>query len=450
MKNQANILVVDDDRQQREMISSYLQNHGLKTFAASNGKQGLSILSDREINLVISDIRMPEMNGFDFYQTLREKGYELPVLFITAFPDVKDAVSVIRDGALNYLEKPIDLNEMLDSIQNSLNLKIENIDKKIKIPQLPAGMIFKSKKMLDLLKDASLVADSDVSVLICGESGTGKEVFADIIYQWSSRSRAPFLKINCAAIPENLLESELFGYSKGAFTGANTNKAGFFEQADGGTILLDEISEMPLSLQAKLLRVTQDGSFIPLGSNLQKNFNVRIIAATNKDLEKEVEEQRFREDLFYRLNTFELFVPPLRDRKEDIIPLAKSFASSGKRHIRLTDKVAQIFNSYSWPGNVRELQNTVKRAVLMAAGGDTISIEQLPKKLQEIQVTEINYQNEEGVIDQMERMIILQTLEKNNYNRSQTARDLKMSRRTLTFKIRRLREAGFDVGKSES
>lgn len=449
MNSQTNILVIDDDRQQRDMLSSYLESHALNPITAANGKQALEILENQKVDLVISDIRMPEMNGFEFYQALRDKGYEQPVLFITAFPDVKDAVIAIRDGALNYLEKPIDLNEMLESIHNTLHLEIDKTNENIEIPELPGGIIVKSKKMLDLLKDTSLVAESDVGVLISGESGTGKEVIADIIHHWSNRSQASFLKINCAAIPENLLESELFGYSKGAFTGANTNKTGFFEQADGGTILLDEISEMPLPLQAKLLRVTQDGSFIPLGSNKQKNFNVRIIAATNKDLEKEVAEQRFREDLFYRLNTFELFVPPLRERKEDIFPLAKYFASTGAGHVRFTDKVVNIFNSYNWPGNVRELQNTVKRAVLMAAGGDTISIEQLPKKLQETRITEIDNDAEEGIIDQMERMIILQTLEKNNYNRSQTARDLKMSRRTLTYKIRRLREAGYDVEKND-
>jgi len=388
---------------------------------------------------------MPGMNGLEFHEAIRKKGLEQPVLFITAFPDVRDAVAAMRDGAVNYLEKPIDLTEMLESIQHTLKLEISETDEKIDIPELPENVIIKSKGMLDVLKDASLVAPSDVSVLISGESGSGKEVVADLIHQWSKRSAAPFLKINCAAIPENLLESELFGYEKGAFTGANSRKSGFFEQADGGTILLDEISEMALSLQAKLLRVAQDGSFIPLGSNLQKNFNVRIIAATNKNLEEEVKAKRFREDLFYRLNTFELFLPPLKDRKEDILPLALHFASHGKKHIRLTDKVICIFNSYEWPGNVRELQNTMKRAALMAAGGDTITMEHLPRKLHETPSIEINTESPEGVIDQMERIIILQALEKNNYNRSQTAIELRMSRRTLTFKIRRLKEAGYNV-----
>jgi DNA-binding NtrC family response regulator len=445
MKKQFCILVVDDDQQQREMLTSYLSNHSFNTVTAENGKQAIEALTRTQVDLIVSDVRMPEMNGFTFHETIRKKGHEQPILFITAFPDVRDAVAAMRDGAVNYLEKPVDLNEMLDSIHHSLKIEISPLEYDTEIPDLPDDIVIKSKQMLDLLKDTSLVAPSDVSVLICGESGTGKEVIADIIHQWSKRSQSPFLKINCAAIPENLLESELFGYEKGAFTGASSKKSGFFEQADGGTILLDEISEMPLSLQAKLLRVTQDGSFIPLGSNQQKKFNVRIIAATNKDLENEVTEKRFREDLFYRLNTFELFISPLRERKEDIRPMAIHFASAGAKHKRLTEKVVNIFNAYTWPGNVRELQNTVKRAILMAAGGDTISIEHLPRKLQETTAPDIDTESEEGVIDQMERMIILQTLEKNNFNRSQTARDLKMSRRTLTFKIRRLKEAGYEI-----
>lgn len=439
------ILVVDDDLQQRDMLTSYLENHDFHTVPAENGKKGIEKLTASSIDLIITDVQMPGMNGLEFHKVIRDKGYEQPILFITAFPDVRDAVSAMRDGAVNYLEKPIDLTEMLDSIQHTLKLGVSETEEKIDIPELPENVIIKSKGMLDVLKDASLVASSDVSVLISGESGSGKEVVADLIHQWSKRSNSPFLKINCAAIPENLLESELFGYEKGAFTGANSRKTGFFEQADGGTILLDEISEMALSLQAKLLRVAQDGSFIPLGSNTQKNFNVRIIAATNKNLEEEVNAKRFREDLFYRLNTFELFLPPLKERKEDILPLALHFASHGEKHIRLSDTVLSVFNSYDWPGNVRELQNTMKRAVLMAAGGDTITMEHLPRKLQETPTIEIDSDSAEGVIDQMERMIILQTLEKNNYNRSQTALELKMSRRTLTFKIRRLKEAGYKV-----
>jgi len=448
MKKQFSILVVDDDYQQRDMLASYLEKHSFNIAAAENGKVALEKLNKIPVDLIISDVRMPKMDGFAFLKELRRLGYTQPVLFITAFPDVKDAVTAMRDGAVNYLEKPIELNEMLDSIHHSLKIEIPNTDPNIDIPELPDEIIIKSKKMLDLLKDASLIAPSDVGVLICGDSGTGKEVLADLIHCWSQRSSKPFLKLNCAAIPENLLESELFGYEKGAFTGANNKHSGLFEQADGGTIMLDEISEMTLSLQAKLLRVTQDGSFIPLGSNKQQNMNVRIIAATNKNLEEEVKEKRFREDLYYRLNTFEFYIPPLKERREDILPLATHFASKHNKHKRFTETVVNIFNFYTWPGNVRELQNTVKRAMLMASGGDTISIEHLPKRLQETSKPDIEKSSQEGVIDQMERMIILQTLEKNNFNRSETAKELKMSRRTLTFKIHRFREDGYNIKKS--
>lgn len=446
MNKSFSILIIDDDKQQRDMLSSFLANHGFKVFSAQNGQSGLAELDSRQIDLIVSDVRMPGMDGLEFLKTIRVQEKSLPLLFITAFPDIRDAVSAMRDGAVNYLEKPIDLNEMLDSIHHSLKMQVAESELELDMPALPEEVIIKSRKMIDLIKDVSLIAPSDVGVLICGDSGTGKEVIADLIHQWSERAAAPFLKINCAAIPENLLESELFGFEKGAFTGASSKRAGLFEQADGGTILLDEISEMPLFLQAKLLRVTQDGSFIPLGSSQQKKFNVRIIAATNKNLAEEVAKQNFREDLFYRLNTFEIYLPPLRERREDILPLALYFAGkNSKKHVRFTDKVVHSLNSYDWPGNIRELENTIKRAILIAAGGDTISIEHLSKKLQEIVESIPEKTSDEGVIDQMERMIILQTLEKNSFNRSQTARALKMSRRTLTFKIRRLREAGYEI-----
>jgi len=445
MKKTFYILVIDDNRQQREMLLSYLNEHGFNTVSAENGKVAISKLKKQQIDLIVSDIRMPEMDGFAFHNTIRKQGYTQAILFITAFPDVRDAVTAMRDGAVNYLEKPIDLHEMLESINNSLKIKSNENNYEIQLPALPADVIIKSKQMFDLLKDVALVAPSDVGVLIYGESGTGKEVIADIIHKWSKRATAPFLKINCAAIPENLLESELFGYAKGAFTGANTQKHGLFEQANGGTILLDEISEMPLLLQAKLLRVTQDGTFMPLGSNQQKKMNVRIIAATNKDIEKEVAAKRFREDLYYRLNTFDLYISPLRSRREDILPLAIHFASENTKHKRLSNNTVNILNSYDWPGNIRELQNTIKRAILMAAGGDTISVEHLPQRLQKIPHLDTDIKTEEGVINQMERMIILQTLEKNNFNRSETARELKMSRRTLTFKLRRLKESGYRI-----
>ena len=445
MSGERRILVVDDDAHQRSMLSAYIAERGFDTSAAADGVEALGILDGERVDLVVSDIRMPEMDGLAFHQRMRAEGYRQPLLFITAYPDVKDAVAAMKDGAVDYIEKPVDLDEMLDLIRASLDLDVvDDADPDLDIPE---WMVAKSKRMLDLLRNAALIASSDVSVLIHGESGVGKEVLADLIHQWSDRSAKPILKVNCAAIPENLLESELFGYEKGAFTGAGKKRKGLFERADGGTILLDEIAEMPLGLQSKLLRVTENGSFMPLGSEKERSVSVRILAATNKDLTVEVEEKRFREDLYYRLETFELHIPPLRERREDILPLADFFLESaaGDSRKKLSDSAADILLAYDWPGNVREVRNAMKRAALMTGGGNVILPEHLPERILKSQALEIDRDSEEGVIDQMERTIILRTLEKNNYNRSRTAEELKMSRRTLTFKLRRLKDAGFDV-----
>ena len=444
MKKINTILVVDDDKKQLEMLTSYLEANGFGTISAENGADAYQKIKKNKIDMIISDIRMPEMTGMEFYSKIRKEDFKQPILFITAFPDVRDAVNAMRDGAANYLEKPIDLNEMLDSVSKTLKTSVK---KEVRpLPPLPEGIIFKSKKMLDLISDAAMIANSDVSVLISGESGTGKEILADLIHSWSPRKDKPFIKINCAAIPENLLESELFGYEKGAFSGASTRKKGLLNEADGGTVMLDEIGEMPLSLQSKLLRVTQDGSFIPLGGTNQKKVDIRLIAATNKDIMQEVQEKRFREDLFYRLSTFEFFIPPLSERIPDIMPIAMHFANeenAGRK--RFADKTTEIMERYNWPGNIRELYNAVKRAVLLTGGGETIFPEHLPKRILDAVPDTPTNNSGEGVLDKIEREMIFRTLERNNYNRSETARELKMSRRTLTYKIRRYREAGYDI-----
>jgi DNA-binding NtrC family response regulator len=444
------ILVVDDDARQRDMLSAYLGTRGFDSATAETAGKALERLeSDGNIDLVISDIRMPGMSGLEFYQEARSRGHSQPFLFITAYPDVKDAVTAMRDGAVDYIEKPVALDEMLDLARSSLHMDVLEDGAPELDLDIPEWMVARSKRMLDVLKDAALIAPSDVSVLIHGESGAGKEVLADLIHAWSDRSEKPFLKINCAAIPENLLESELFGYEKGAFTGAGKKREGLFERADGGTILLDEIAEMPQGLQSKLLRVTENGSFIPLGGGEERSVDVRILAATNKNLMEEVERKNFREDLYYRLETFELRIAPLRERREDILPLADAFLAKGPggggRKKKLSDAAADCLLTYDWPGNARELRNATKRAALMTGGGDVILPEHLPERILKSQAVTIDRDSDEGVIDQMERTIILRTLEKNNYNRSRTAEELKMSRRTLTFKLRRLKDAGFDV-----
>src|SRR5208282_2752517 len=275
--------------------------------------------------MMISDVRMPGLSGLETLRLARQQHVTLPVLLVTAFTDIRDAVAAMRDGAVNYLPKPIDLDELLNSVRQALGISKSAALRYNEEKQLPDYVIARSPLMQAVFRDASLIAPSETRVLITGESGVGKEVVADVIHAWSARAAGPMVKVNCAAIPETLLEAELFGHEKGAFTGAHAKRVGRFELANGGTIFLDEIADMTPTLQAKLLRVTQAGLFNRVGSNTDRHTNARILAATNKNLEDEVKSGRFREDLFYRLNVVELNVPPLRERREDIMPLASAF-----------------------------------------------------------------------------------------------------------------------------
>jgi len=318
---------------------------------------------------------------------------------------------------------------------------------------LPEGIIVRSPQMRIVFREAIFVASSESRILITGESGSGKEVVADLIHQRSRRANKPFIKINCSAIAENLLESELFGHEKGAFTGAASRRIGCFEEANGGTILLDEIGEMSPALQAKLLRVTQDGCFYRVGSSREIRTDVRILAATNSNLDKAVVEGRFREDLFYRLNVFEIYVPALRERPDDIIPIAEYYAEKfcGEKP-RFSESVIQCIEAYDWPGNVRELRNAMERASLLCRGG-IILPEHLPPRIRKT-VEEPSLQGVEKregqTMEDVERETILKTLRENNYNRSVTARALGISRRALLYKIKRFREQGHNVGPEQT
>ena len=309
------ILIVDDDAGQRSLLNSFLTSQGFQTVVVDSGEQALEVLRTQAINMMISDVRMPGISGLDTLRQARKEHAGLPILLVTAYTDVRDAVDAIRDGAVDYLAKPIDLDQLLAAVRQATGLARDVPLKFSENRQLPPQVIAQSPLMQAIFRDTSLIAPSESRVLITGESGVGKEILAEVIHAWSPRAGGPLVKVNCAAIPETLLESELFGHEKGSFTGAVAQRIGRFETANGGTIFLDEIAEMTPQLQAKLLRVTQDGRFQRIGSNTEIRVNARILAATNRNLETEVKAGRFREDLYYRLNVVELNIAPLRERR---------------------------------------------------------------------------------------------------------------------------------------
>ncbi len=443
------ILIVDDDPGQRSLLDSFLRSQGFATVTASSGEEALEVLRREDVSMMISDVRMPGISGLETFKRARKERSILPVLLVTAYADIREAVGAMRDGALNYLTKPIDLDELVVSVRQAMGLSHGTVLSLFENRQLPPGVVAESPLSQAVFRDASLVAASDSRILITGESGVGKEVLADVLHGWSPRSSGLLVKVNCAAIPENLLESELFGHQKGAFTGAVAQRIGRFELAHGGTIFLDEISEMSPQLQAKLLRVTQDGRFQRVGSNAEIHVNARLLAATNRNLEQEVKSGRFREDLFYRLNVVELNIPPLRERPEDILPLARHFIGEfTKGRARFSAGVTECLEVYPWPGNVRELRNAMERAALLFRG-EMILAEHLPNKVREAGVrptAEVeNSATDPERLEEMERLAICQALRKHGFNRTETAKALGLSRRALLYKLQRLRELGHEV-----
>jgi len=440
------ILIVDDDSGQRSLLDSFLSSQGFETVPVDSGERALEVLRTQDVGMMISDVRMPGISGLETLRQARQEHAVLPVLLVTAYADIREAVVAMRDGAVNYLSKPIDLDELLASVQRATGLRQPGPLKFSGDKQLPSYVVSKSPLMQAVFRDASLVADSESRVLISGESGVGKEVLADVIHAWSRRADGPLVKVNCAAIPETLLESELFGHEKGAFTGASNQRIGRFEMANGGTIFLDEIAEMSPQLQAKLLRVTQNGAFHRLGSNVEQQTTARILAATNSNLEELVKVGRFRDDLYYRLNVVELSLPPLRERPEDILPLASRFIEEfTKEKARFSSAVTACLERYPWPGNVRELRNAMERAALLSRGAPILP-EHLPNRVRVAagQPAAVEVADPERLAE-VERQAIFLALRKHAFNRTETARALGISRRALIYKLQRFREQGFDV-----
>ncbi|WP_293861203.1 sigma-54 dependent transcriptional regulator [uncultured Alsobacter sp.] len=384
------ILIVDDEVKLLDVLGGMLEQLGYRTLAATNGNEALEILARDAVDLVLCDLRMPVMGGKDLLAEMNRRGHAVPLVIMTAYSSVRDAVGMIKDGAFDYIDKPIELDDLAATLSNALRLQDALRDNQRLREELEGRYSFDtligaSPAFQRVLKGIAEVCEAKTTVLLTGESGTGKEVVARSIHFNSPRKSGPFVAVNCAAVPEALLESEFFGHVKGSFTGALTNRVGRFGQADKGTLFLDEIGDMPLALQAKILRVLQDRTYEPVGSTHSRTTDVRIIAATNRDLESMVAQGEFRGDLYYRLNVFPIALPPLRDRREDIPRFLDRFLAEfgvalGKRGARFTPDAVRALSAYGWPGNIRELQNCVERSVL-SARGPVIDVADLPPYL---------------------------------------------------------------------
>ncbi len=439
------ILVVDDEASQRDLLHLVLTEEGYSVETASSGEEAVLKVEDSFYNLVIMDMKMGGMGGLEALKRIKEISSAVQVLIVTAYASVDTAVDAMRSGALNYLTKPIDLEELKVQVDKTIqfsHLVAENESLKAQVAETfeASQIIGNSPRILEIFDTLHMVAPTDATVLILGESGTGKELVADAVHANSPRKKGPLVKVNCAALPETLLESELFGHEKGSFTGAVARREGRFKLADGGTLFLDEIAEMSLLLQAKLLRVIQTRSFERVGGTETISSDVRLVVATNRDLEEEVREKRFREDLYYRLNVVPVTLPPLRERREDIPLLAEHFLSEiAERNVKLirgfSPQAMDLLVRNRWKGNVRELENVVERAVIMARG-DLIQTSDLPGH-----ITDEGDAPSAGIIpgrplSDLEREAILSTLEMTGGNRTETAKLLGISRRTLQYKLK--------------
>jgi DNA-binding NtrC family response regulator len=445
MKNKAvkeRILIVDDSPATLEMLERNLSSEGYEVLAAPGVAEAIKILDDTPTDLVITDYKMPEISGMDLIRYVRENLKNTEVMMITGYATVEGAVDAIKAGAEEYLTKPFTDEELFSAVRRALDklkLRIAGQDRMPETIKSRYGLLGESEPMNQIFSAISKAASTPATVLITGQSGTGKELVARAIHYSSKRASAPFVPVNCGGIPETLLESELFGYVKGAFTGALESRAGFFQTADGGTIFLDEVSETSLAMQVKLLRVLQEKEVCMVGSTQPRKVNVRILAATNKELMSLVKKGSFREDLYYRLNVIEIAIPPLQDRGDDILLLAKHFArkysaEAEKPEPRFTDKALEMLRNYAWPGNVRELENVVHSVVVMT-DSDLIDGPDLPALMRYAGVRETGLQR---TLAEVEAEHIRNVLASVSGNKTRAAEVLGIDRKTLREKMKRL------------
>jgi len=432
------ILIVDDDPAQRELLQGFLENQGYLALSAPDGQEALRLFEREPIHLVLLDHRMPGLSGDVVLERLKGMNPKVRVIMITAFGDIDTAVSVMKLGASDFLEKPVDLSvllKMIQQIEQAVDVEedVAQVKEALADGPLPLNIIGESRAIKDVLSLARRMAGSPWPILVCGETGTGKQLAAHLIHLLSHRGDGPFVVVNCAAIPETLFESELFGHLKGAFTGASHTRRGRFELADGGTLMLDEIGEIPISLQPKLLRAIQEGRINPVGGEEERDVNVRLISATNRNLRKMVDEGSFREDLFYRIRVLEIEIPPLRHRREDIPPLLEFFLKRyGPPSLRLSSEAEDTLIKYPFPGNVRELEHVVQRTVTLARGS-VITPADLPDEIRHFQATTQGTLEER--LEAMEREMILSALEKNDWVQTRAADQLGISERVLRYKM---------------
>ena len=441
------ILLIDDDINLCKVIGYQLEKQGFRITTAHRGKEGLELFNQKDIDVVLTDIQMPDITGIEVLQKIRQQDKRVVIILITAYGSVDNALEACKIGADDYITKPFGQEQLLFVIEKALRFK-KLLKENDELRNELAGkfrfdnMVVKSKVMHEVIQSARKVAQSDATVLILGESGTGKELLARAIHFNSPRRDKPFIIVNCPSIPENLIESELFGHIRGAFTGAIRDRKGKFELADGGTLFLDEIGDLQESVQAKLLRVLQEQEFERLGDSRVIQVNVRLIAATNKNLEKLTAEGQFREDLYYRLSVVPITIPPLRDRKEDIPYLVNHFIQQFSKgvDILISEEVNQAFQKYHWPGNIRELENTIERALVLGSGTEiniqniTPHISQKPEK-GETEVIEELF--DDLSLEKVERKIIMLALQKARGNQSKAANLLKIPRHVLLYRMKK-------------